>query len=62
VATGVFCGCLAAAALALWLLGLRMLLVVGLLWVVRPPPLRDPLPPPPGNFVKRLTCVADTLL
>ncbi len=62
VATGVFCAWLACAALALWLLGLRMLLVLALLWVVRPPLLRDPLPPPPDNYINRLPCVADTLL
>ncbi|KAI8463209.1 MAG: hypothetical protein J3K34DRAFT_527166 [Monoraphidium minutum] len=49
-------------ALALWLLGLRTLVTIGLLWVFRPPALRDPCPPPPANFFGRLPNRSDTTL
>jgi hypothetical protein len=62
VASGAFCAWLALAALALWLVGLRLLLFFSLAWVVRPPALRDPLPAPPNAFIKRLPCNADRLL
>jgi hypothetical protein len=49
-------------AAALCVLGLRPLVTLGLLWVFRPPALRDPCPPPPTNFVARLPTRADTTI
>ena len=49
-------------ALALCVLGLRPLVTLGLLWVFRPPVLRDPCPPPPLNFVQRLPTRSDITL
>lgn len=53
---------LLAYAAALWVLGLRPLVTLGLLWVFRPPALRDPCPPPPVNFVARLPNRSDVTL
>jgi hypothetical protein len=47
---------------ALLVVGLRPLVTLGLLWVFRPPALRDPCPPPPVNFVARLPTRSDTTL
>jgi hypothetical protein len=49
-------------ALALALLGLRPLATLGLLWVFRPPALRDPCPPPPVNLLGRLPNRSDMTL
>lgn len=53
---------LLALAAALAVVGLRPLVTLGLLWVFRPPALRDPCPPPPVNFVQRLPTRSDTSL
>jgi hypothetical protein len=49
-------------AAGVWLLGLRAVLTAGALWVVRPPALRNPFPPPPVSFVLRLPTRSDTTL
>ncbi|KXZ49071.1 hypothetical protein GPECTOR_23g156 [Gonium pectorale] len=48
-------GCLAAAGV-MALLGFKTSLFLTLLWQVRPPVLRDALPPPPLNYFLRLPC------
>ena len=49
-------------AAALLVFGVRPLVVLGLLWVLRPPVLRDPCPAPPTNFFARLPTRSDTTL
>lgn len=61
-ASGVLLASLLGYAAALLLLGVRPLLVLGLLWIFRPPALRDPCPPPPANFIGRLPTRSDTTL
>jgi hypothetical protein len=53
--------CLTAIAL-IQLLGLSLVITLALLWQVRPPMLRDPIPPAPANFFMRLPCDGDTLM
>lgn len=62
VASALFTVLLGVLAVGLLVLGLRTLVIVGLLWVVRPPALRDPLPPPPANFIARLPTRGDVSL
>lgn len=50
-----FCGIVL---LVLHVLGFRTLMFVGMVYLFRPPALRDPIPPPPVNFFKRLPCQA----
>lgn len=53
-ATALVVAALAALSMAVWLLGLSRLLGLGVLYVLRPPVARDPLPPPPASFFGRL--------
>lgn len=50
------------AVVLLQLLGLSTVLCVGLMWQIRPPFLRDPIPPPPLNYYSRLPCLSDELV
>ena len=62
LATALFVLVLALLSLGLLVLGLRMLVTIGLLWVFRHPILRNPYPPPPLAFVWRLPTRRDTTL
>jgi hypothetical protein len=46
----------------LWLLGLPWALAALLLFDIRPPPLRDPFPPPPVNLVAAMPSRADYMM
>lgn len=62
VATGLLCGLLLVVALALWLLGPRSLIGLAMLWDLRPPPLRDPLPAPHACLFSHLPSRSDRLI
>lgn len=47
---------------AFWLLGARTIVAAWLLWTIRPPALRQPLPPPPANFVANLPTRSDRMM
>ncbi|KAL6760167.1 plant phosphoribosyltransferase C-terminal-domain-containing protein [Haematococcus lacustris] len=49
-------------ALLLWLAGLPVLMAAALLFDIRPPPFRDPFPPPPANLVAYMPCRADRMM
>eukprot|EP00210_Caulerpa_lentillifera_P008307 g7927.t1 len=48
--------------LAIALLGLQTCIACGVCWLLRPPILRDPFPPAPLNFFKRLPSRSDQIL
>lgn len=50
------------AMIAIQLLGLSTVLCAGLMWQIRPPALRDPLPPKPLNYFQRLPCLSDEMI
>lgn len=52
---------LSALAMGLWLLGGRVLVAATLLLAIRPPALRNPLPPPPANFLAALPTRSDLM-
>jgi hypothetical protein len=60
VATACFLAALCALCLGLAVIGLRVLVTFGLLWVFRHPALRIPYPPPPAAFALRLPTRRDT--
>ena len=47
---------------AISLTGVRFCVCFGLCWMLRPPILRDTLPPPPINFFKRLPSKSDQII
>ncbi len=50
-----------AAALAVQVLGFPTVLCVLLMWQIRPPVLRDPIPPRPVSYFLRLPCTTDEI-
>ena len=49
-------------ALLVWLLGVPALVAAGLLFDMRPPLLRDPLPAPPANLLAYLPSRGDRMM
>jgi hypothetical protein len=59
LASAAFLAVCCAAMAAIQLLGLSTVTFAGLMWQIRPPRLRDPIPPRPVNYFQRLPCLND---
>jgi hypothetical protein len=62
VATSLFAAGLILLAGIFWFLGFPFALAALLLFDIRPPPFRDPFPPPPANLIAALPSRADRMI